>query len=165
MILLNVVDSIKSDLAQTTFELYKFSLRNRVLEEAKKGQLKLLRVYKVPEGQAPGPEVDMWDEFRAYLQRLNNNLQVLPTWAEDDCKHFRLSYQYIRRQLVSLSTLLCSTTNNTASDDIQGSFVADAIGVLVIQDEAAMDIETNAWVPIIKGRWPSLVIEWLDHVW
>lgn len=82
-------------------------------------------------------------------------------WEDEDRQHFRLSYQYVRRHLISLSNLLCSTTNNTASEDIRGSFANNTSGVIVIQDEAAMEIESNAWIPIIKGQWASQVVGWI----
>ncbi|KAI9878700.1 MAG: hypothetical protein M1830_010793 [Pleopsidium flavum] len=166
LVLLSVINSVKNDTAQKTFELNKFSLRNRVLEVAGKHSLRLIRAYGVGDdvdGQMDGPtgpEVDMWDEFRKYHTRVME--EPMQTWEDDDRENFVKAYRYIRRQVISLSHLLVTTTNNAACEDVRGSFGGDeAIGVVVIQDEAAMEIEPNAWVPIIKGQWAHKIVGWI----
>ncbi len=106
-----------------------------------------------------GPEVDMWDEFRRYFDLL----QTTPVheWEDEDRQNFRKAYRYIRRKVVALSRFLVTTTNNAVCGDIHGSFAVDAAGVIVIQDEAAMEVESNACVPLVKGNWVQKTVGWV----
>ena len=88
--------------------------------------------------------------FNERLDIVRDEDYALQMWAYLKRENFGKAFKYTKRDLISEHKLIVSTPNTAVCEDIRGSFGSNAIGIVVIEDEATMEQEPNAWCPLIK---------------
>lgn len=139
---------MRTEGTKRSFKMDSMSLEALVQEVAREKSRKLVRAYDINEDKDPELNVDMWEELRAFLDKMK--AIPLRKWTDIDRIKYGKAINYTKRDIISDHRLIISTTNTVVSEDIERCFGRTATGIIITQDAVVMEGEPNTWCPSIK---------------